>query len=354
MKRTLSVKMAVAASVTVLAALSPVQAQNEDAAKPAEEAAVAEPADQASAGRAFYPLMRCMRVEAGVVQVKVPRAEEWVAAEEGRLYPFGSTLRAADGVQAVFALGEKAEIVIDRATEFATREIAVGETARALDLIGGRVTLRLPPTLRNGLIKVVAPAFVCENLAGESTFDYTRTNDGDEAVVRCVTGVVAVRGDHYAIPRMDAANQIRIRTTGDKLFTSLRGESGMCKVLLDQGMGVEKNFETGEVKTVPRTLEFAMSPKCAIKIFRAKSAIGGNMCVSMMTFGASGQMLNRIAFAEGRANVNSGELVIAPKVPEDEKKKAEEEADDAEEVEAAEKSDDAKADEGTDEGTSEI
>ena len=119
-------------------------------------------------------------------------------------------------------------------------------------------------------------------------------------------------------------------------------------------MGVEKNFETGEVKTVPRTLEFAMSPKCAIKIFRAKSAIGGNMCVSMMTFGASGQMLNRIAFAEGRANVNSGELVIAPKVPEDEKKKAEEEADDAEEVEAAEKSDDAKADEGTDEGTSEI
>ena len=62
--------------------------------------------------------------------------------------------------------------------------------------------------------------------------------------------------------------------------------------------------------------------------------------VSMMTFGASGDMLNRFAFAEGRSNVNSGELVISTKVPDaaaskSAKAAADDEDDEAETVEAA-------------------
>ena len=201
------------------------------------------------------------------------------------------------------------------------------------------MTLKLPRSLGEGLFKVVAPAFFCENLAGESVFDYANTHDGDEAVVRCVTGTISLKGDHYVIPRMGAANQIRIRTTGDRLFTSIRGESGGCTIALDQGLGTQKNFETGEVKDVPKTLDFLLSPKCAIKIFRAKASVGGGTSVSMMTFGASGDMLNRFAFAEGRSNVNSGELVISTKVPDAAASKgakaaADDEDDEAETVEA--------------------
>ena len=201
------------------------------------------------------------------------------------------------------------------------------------------MTLKLPRSLGEGLFKVVAPAFFCENLAGESVFDYANTHDGDEAVVRCVTGTISLKGDHYAIPRMGAANQIRIRTTGDRLFTSIRGESGGCTIALDQGLGTQKNFETGEVKDVPKKLDFLLSPKCAIKIFRAKASVGGGTSVSMMTFGASGDMLNRFAFAEGRSNVNSGELVISTKVPDAAASKgakaaADDEDDEAETVEA--------------------
>ena len=311
MNRTISFKTAVAAaSVSAFTAFVPVFAQEEaEAGKPADE--IAAPA-AAKPEKAFYPLMRCVRVE-GKVQVLKPRTTGWVDAAEGRYYPFGSVVRAlGEGAE---ALGEKSSVVLDRAAEFATREIEIGAPARALELKGGRVTLKLPRSLGEGLFKVVAPAFFCENLAGESVFDYANTHDGDEAVVRCVTGTLSLKGDHYVIPRMGAANQIRIRTTGDRLFTSIRGESGGCTIALDQGLGTQKNFETGEVKDVPKTLDFLLSPKCAIKIFRAKASVGGGTSVSMMTFGASGDMLNRFAFAEGRSNVNSGELVISTKVP---------------------------------------
>ncbi len=341
MNRTISFKTAVAAaSVSAFAALAPVSAQDgAEAEKPADEvAASAAP----KPGKAFYPLMRCVRAE-GKVQVLKPRAADWVDAAEGRYYPFGSVVRAlGDGAgapRAEFALGEKASVVLDRAAEFATREIEIGAPARALELKGGRVTLKLPRSLGEGLFKVVAPAFSCENIAGESVFDYANAHDGDEAVVRCVTGTISLKGSHYAIPRMGAANQIRIRTTGDRLFTSIRGESGGCTVTLDQGLGTQKNFETGEVKDVPKTLDFLLSPQCAIKIFRAKSAVGGGMSVSTMTFGASGDMLNRFAFAEGRSNVNSGELVISTKVPDAAKGAkaggADDEDEEAETVEAA-------------------
>lgn len=352
MNRTISFKTAVAAaSVSVFTALTPVFAQDEaEAEKPADE--VAAPA-ASKPEKAFYPLMRCVRAE-GKVQVLKPRTADWVDAAEGRYYPFGSVVRAlgegAEAPRAEFALGEKAAVVLDRAAEFATREIEIGAPARALELKGGRVTLKLPRSLGEGLFKVVAPAFSCENIAGESVFDYANTHDGDEAVVRCVTGFISLKGSHYVISRMGAANQIRIRTTGDRLFTSIRGESGNCMVTLDQGLGTQKNFETGEVKDVPKTLGFPLSPQCAIKIFRAKSTVGGGMSVSMMTFGASGDMLNRFAFAEGRSNVNSGELVISTKVPESAKgaKADDDEDDETETVEAAPaKADKDEADAGT-------
>ncbi|MGN0846450.1 MAG: hypothetical protein ACI4RA_03585 [Kiritimatiellia bacterium] len=336
MNRTISFRTAVAtASVSVCVAFAPAFAQEEAV----EETPATEQVAGAKAEKAFYPLMRCVRT-VGSVQVLRPRTTEWVAAREGRYYPLGSSVRVSgDEVGtnplADFEFGANSRVVVTSAAEFATREIKLGEQSRVVELRAGRISLNLSPKLGEGMFKVVAPAFCCENLAGESVFDYSKESDGDEAVVRCVTGKFLLKGSHYQVPAMQAANQVRIRTTGDRLFTSIRGESGVCKVLLDQGLGTEKNFETGEVKDVPKTLEFALSPQCSIKIFRAKSAIGGRVAVSTMTFSPSGDMLNRFAFAEGRSNVNSGELVISPKIPESGKvEKAASDDDDGETVEA--------------------
>ena len=203
--------------------------------------------------------------------------------------------------------------------EFSTKEIKIGDLKRTLVLRKGRVDLKLPLQLKEGFFSVEAPNFKCENLAGESRFDYSSADDGDEVVVRCVTGSMALSGSHFKFPRLVAANQLRITTTGKGLFSLIKGESGDCKAQLDQGLVAERNFDTGDLVEKAKTLDFTLSPQCVIKIFRAKSKVGGRTVVSMMTFGSTGDMKNRIAFAEGRSNVNSGELVVSTKVAEADK-----------------------------------
>ena len=325
-------------AVTASAMFAPLCAQ--DAEAPAAEA----PADGLPpippAEKPFTALFKCARAE-GVVQILKPGASEWTAVEEGRFYPLGSALRtvAEAGAQssAEFAFGPASSLKLAGAAEIVTRPTEIGGATRTVELRSGRVQLNLPRTLKDGLFFVAAPFFTCSNLAGESQFVYQLLADGDEAVVRCVTGTMTLEGRHYRIARMAAANQVRIRSTGDDLYSWLRGESGDSKVELDQGMVIEKNFETDEDKEVKRTLEFTLSPRCAVKIFRRRSPVGGNMLVSTMTFDASGEIKNRCAFAEGRSNVNSGELVIAPAaVASVEKEKAKAASEETEEVEAVE------------------
>ncbi len=312
-------KAAVIATASVFAVCSYAQ---DDAAdeKPAEEnagAAVVKTAD-----KFFYPLIRC-REASGTVQVLKPRTADWVDAEEGRYYPLGSIVRVTgDGkvpAQTVFEFGDKSSLVAGDGVEFSTKEIKIGDLKRTLVLRKGRVDLKLPLQLKEGFFSVEAPNFKCENLAGESRFDYSSADDGDEVVVRCVTGSMALSGSHFKFPRLVAANQLRITTTGKGLFSLIKGESGDCKAQLDQGLVAERNFDTGDLVEKAKTLDFTLSPQCVIKIFRAKSKVGGRTVVSMMTFGSTGDMKNRIAFAEGRSNVNSGELVVSTKVAEADK-----------------------------------
>ncbi len=327
MQMTFLKKIALGAmTVAVCAALSPAYAEDEEEKKPAAEGEAAEglPDLAAKPEKFFFPLVRCRLIDGCNVMVKKSSAAAWTEALEGRFYPMGSAFRveALEGAQvkAEFAFGEKAVLKATNAVEFATEAIEIGAPSRTVLLQKGRIMFDLPRSLPDGLFSVKAPFFACMNLAGESIFDYAPVGDGDEAVVRCVTGSMALQGQHYKIARMGAANQVRIRTTGDSLFTSLRGESGDYVVTLDQGLVQDKNFETGEVKDVPKTLDFSLSPQCAIKIFRKKAAVAGRMIVATMTFNPAGDILNRCAFAEGRSNVNTGELVVPDSIPAEKEK----------------------------------
>ena len=284
MQMTLSNKIAFGAmALCACIALSPAHAEDEAEAKPAAEDIPVVAAKQESF---FYPLVRCQIVDGCNVQVMKPGASAWMDVEEGRYYLLGSAFRVAAAVEgaplrAEFAFGAKCILKVTNAVEFATEPIEIGATERTVVMKRGRFSLDLPRTLPDGKFSVKAPFFACLSMAGESVFDYSANGDGDEVVIRCVTGSMALEGRHYKIERMGAANQIRIRTTGDDLFTSLRGESGDCHVLLDQGLVPEKNFETGEVKEVAKTLDFVLSPQCSIKIFRRNAAVAGRMIVSM-------------------------------------------------------------------------
>ena len=342
MIRKISAKSAFAATaLAACAVVAPARAQDADTPAAALEAAAADGLPSVPQEvKPFTALVRCARAK-GVVLVLKPGASDWAAAEEGRYYPLGTSFRTApeqdQPASAEFAFGPMSYVRLTGAAEVATKAIAIGDPARTVVLKSGRVMVNVPRTLKEGLFFVAAPYFTCSNLAGESLFDYKPLGDGDEAVVRCVTGSLALEGRHYKIPRMVAANQVRIRSTGDDLYSWLRGERGDSKVFLDQGLMTEKNFETGEEKDVQKTYEFSLSPRCAVKIFRRRSPVGGNMLVSMMATDATGVIKTRCAYAEGRSNVNSGELVIAPVVATNaEKEKAKAASEETEEVEAVE------------------
>ena len=317
MMRKKSVKTALAVSaIAVLGVTGSVCAQDEEAAPEARQedksaADVLKPVDT----KVFSSLFKCRLVD-GTVEIRKQGEDTWVKAKEGHYYPLGSSIRTMSElgapVRVEISFGTDCILWTTNVAEIATRPIEIGENTRTVELKSGRINLNLPRVLKNGLFFVAAPYFTCSNLAGESWFDYKPTGDGDEAVVHCKTGLITLTGRHYKIERMGAAYQVRIRSTADDLFSWIRGESGANKILLDQGMIAEKNFETGETKDVPKTLEFPLAPKNAVKIFRRRSPVSGNMIVSMMTFDAAGVIQNRCAFAEGRSNVNSGELVAKP------------------------------------------
>ena len=234
-------------AMTVGVLFAPLYAQEADtpAAEPAEEGALP---SAAPAEKPFTALFKCSRVD-GIVRVLKPGASEPVDAEEGRYYPMGSVISTVSEAGVVssgeFAFGQLSTMKLVGTAEVLTCPIEIGEPTRTVELRAGRVLFNLPRTLKDGMFFVRAPFFGCSNLAGESQFDYQRLADGDEAVIRCVTGTMTLednRHGHYRIPRMAAANQVRIRCSGDNLHATLRGESGDCKVELAQGMVKERNF----------------------------------------------------------------------------------------------------------------
>lgn len=332
MIRKKSVRTALAVSaVAVLGVAASVCAQDEEAA-PADgqENSAAVEALKPAVEKVFTSLFKCSFVD-GVVEVRKLGESEWVRVEEGRYYPLGSSVRTKSElgapVRVEISFGPNCILWTTNVAEVATCPIEIGDNRRAVELKDGRIYLNLPRTLKEGLFSVIGQYFSCSNLCGESWFDYTQTGDGVEAVVHCKTGSMALEGQYYRIEKMGVASQVRIRSTMDNLFSAVRGESGDNKVLLSwvrgesgdnklllkQGRVAEKDYATGEVKEEDKWLEsFTLSPKCAVKIFRLRSNVGANMVVSTMTFDAAGVIQNRFAFAEGRSNVNSGELTLKP------------------------------------------
>ena len=271
------------------------------------------PVDQVSVApmRVFAALPLCRHIEGGA-SVRAAGGE-WKPAAEGKFYPLGTSFRAEEGGTLSVEFGPGACVTVADGSAFGTRPQALGEKSRTLVLSRGTIALKLPDNLPEGAFFVVAPCFTVRNPAGESTITYTEKGDGDETVILCRTGSLAVDGRHFAIPAMGAADEVKIRASHDNLFTSLYGVGGNYVVRLDQGMCTREDItDEGERKTVVEkgSLDWHLSPRTKVVINRSVPAVGARMSVHTMTFDAAGVLQNERAFSEGRAEVNSGELVV--------------------------------------------
>lgn len=261
----------------------------------------------------FYTIPTVSRLD-GAGEVLKPGAQEWAPAEEGRYYPLGTSFRTVGHASRMTVqLGRECSVLVGGDAAFGTRPQGLDEKSRAITLVNGVIAVNLPRNLPEGFFSVNAPGFSVVNPAGESRYRYVTTGDGDKAIVRCVTGSLAVEGRHFRILSMRAANEACIQTSSDLLFTGIYGKRGDFVCKLDQGLVKVSDIETGESHVEPKFLEWKMSPQTAVRIQRAVPALGKNMSVSVMTFDAAGALKNRCVFAENRFEINSGELAPTSK-----------------------------------------
>ncbi len=258
----------------------------------------------------FHIIPYCRALD-GKAEVLRPGAKAWEPIQEGKFYALGTAYRTS-GAQTLLVIkfGKEAAVEIKGEASFGTRAQALDEPSRTISLASGVITVKLPRNFPDGLFVVTAPGFKAENLKGDSRYTYEKSpdGDGDTAIVRCVTGELSLEGRHFKIPAMKVANEIRIRTSLDQLYTGLYGSRGDYVVRLDQGRRLIKDYATGETREEEKTLDWKLSPQTAVRIHRALPALGEKMAVTIMTFDATGELKNRCAFTENTVEVNSGEL----------------------------------------------
>lgn len=267
-----------------------------------------ENAGSKDASKPFY-LLPCCRTVDGTVEVLTPGSSKWEAVKEGNYYPLGSKYRTVGAAsRLILAFGYYSEVHMEGNSSFGTLMMPFGDKKRGITLDSGTISIKMPNNLPEGLFTVNAPGFVAYNPAGESKYTYTKTVDGDEVLVRCVTKTLSIKGRNFDIASMRAANELKIRTSNDFLVTSLHGVGGDILVKLDQGCFSYRDLGTGEMKIEEKTLDWKLSPRTVVRIYRGKNNLGPNLSVTVITFDASGDLKNRCAFTEHCKEVNSGEL----------------------------------------------
>ena len=296
--------------IAALAATFPVFAQEEDADTVETAAESAEKKVKHISeidDRVFTALPYCKRLE-GKAEVLKPGSGNWEKIDEGRFFPLGSSYRTCNPDSRLeIAFGREAVVSIVGLASFGTRQQPLEVKSRTITLGSGVIEVRLAQNFPEKMFCITNDGFYVENPAGVSRYAYSRTGDGGIATIRCVSGVLTVKGRHFVIPSMHAANEVEILSSQDYLMTRLVGKSGDYICELDGGLLNETDFEQHKEVPVPKTLLWKLSPQTAVRIFRKVPEVGGNLAVSVMTFNANGELMNRCSYTENRAEINTGD-----------------------------------------------
>ncbi len=269
----------------------------QDGAQPAgadNAAAVAEPRQDEA--KLFHPLVMVSMVQ-GVCEVLNPDVGSFAPAVNGKAYPLGTVVRTGPGSSAVLSFSARDTVSLLAGTEVAA-DRGEGEKAvntRVLRLIAGQVNFDLRDNLPEGAFTIETANAACQNVAGRGDYRVFKEGDNDVFQAATITGTARVAGPHYSIPALRAANTVNIMTEANRSFSRLTSVSGDFKLVLEKG---------GEAP-----VEYAMSPKAVVKIWRENAPVGGRTIVSTLVVSPAGLAQHRFAYAEGRADLATGELV---------------------------------------------
>ena len=274
----------------------------QDAAQPAaaEEkapAAVAEPASAAAplqTGKIFLPLVRAMYIQ-GVCEANNPDVGDFKPVQENKAYPLGSSFRTGPNGSAIIVLSAQENVQLMASSEAIVVAAEKNPDARIVRLVSGKIKTNLRDNLPEGCFGVETANTSCKNIMGRGEYSLTTEANTETFQAGTVTGSARIEGPQYEIPALRAANTINIQTATDHSFSRLTSVSGDFSIILQKGAEAPVNY--------------AMSPKAVIKIWRENAPVGGRAVISTLVVSPTGMARHRFAYAEGRPNLATGELV---------------------------------------------
>lgn len=276
----------------VAVCMTVVHAQEEEA----QPAAAAEQPQQAAApGKRFLPMVRIVQIR-GTCEANNPDAGTYTAAVENKVYPLGTQFRTqgADS-SATLIFSAQESVLLVGATELAVLAADQNSDGRVVRLVSGKIRSFLRENLPEGSFSVETPNAVCKNIEGRGEYTLTADANTETFQIRTVTGAAHVEGPQYRIPALRAANVVDIQTSADRSFSRLTSVSGDFAIILDKGEEEPVNY--------------GMSPKAVVKIWRESAPVGGRPVIATLVVSPTGLAKHRFAYAVGRPGVATGELV---------------------------------------------
>lgn len=254
----------------------------------------------------FDPLFRVINVQ-GAVEVKNPDVGQFAPVENNKAYPLGTIVRTGPGGTASLAFSPHDSVQILENSEAVAAAPKEDADARLVQLVAGKIKTNLRDNLPEGSFSLVTPGVSCKNMAGRGEFTISSDATAETLQAAAITGSARVEGAYYTIPALRAANTVNIQSSADRSLTRLTSVSGDFPVVLENGTDAP--------------VIFGMSPKAVVKIWRENAPVGGRAIVSTLVVSPTGMARHRFAYAEGRPNLATGEL-IAPVEGEEEGKDA--------------------------------
>ncbi len=275
-----------------VAAATAVCAQDEAQPAAAEPAAAAD--QQSQNAPEFTLLVRVLNIH-GTCEVNNPDVGQYASALDNKAYPLGTAFRTGADGSALLAFSDRETVQLGPNTEVAVAAADKDAKARIVRLVSGKIKTDLRDNLPEGSFGIETPNASCKNLAGRGEYSLLTDADVETFQAATITGSARVDGPQYHIPALRAANTVNIQTAVDRSLSRLTSVSGDFAIILEKGSEEPVNY--------------GMSPQAVVKIWRENAPVGGRLIISTLVVSPTGIARHRFAYAEGRNELATGELI---------------------------------------------
>ncbi|TFH16649.1 MAG: hypothetical protein E4H02_05030 [Lentisphaerales bacterium] len=163
----------------------------------------------------------------GTCEAKLPSARESDAAIEGKMYPYGTTLKTGADSSAILRLSSGNGFRVFAKTTIVIAESGAGSRTKILKLDAGSVQVVLEPSFRKeNELKVETPSAVCTAIGCDFTVEYYLVGDLKTTIVTCAEGEVSIDETLFSLSGLTEDEQLTVSESPDGTFVRIKVVKG--------------------------------------------------------------------------------------------------------------------------------